>query len=100
MFSRMSEDLTEKFRAAIEQDNHGHSLDSIETRHCASDNYDGIEYNFRGNFVPVRPILNVVADEQDLGIEEIGHVNDGPEYVKLVVFVADLSEKESHPAFV
>jgi hypothetical protein len=96
----MSEDLTEKFRAAIEQDNHGHSLDSIETRLCGSDNYDGIEYDFRGNYVPVRPILNVVADEQDLGIEEIGHVNDGPERIKLVVFVADLSEKESHPAFV
>jgi hypothetical protein len=96
----MSEEITEKFREAIEQDNHGHSLDSIETRHCASDNYDGIEYDFHGNYVPVKPILDVVADESDLGIEEIGHVNDGNEHNKLAVFVADLSEEEPHPAFV
>ena len=47
--------------------------------------------------MPVRPIIDVVAEHDGLTIESIGHTNDGG-HVCLGVFVADLP-KQPHPAF-
>lgn len=94
----MSQDLTEKFRTAIENDSKAVSLDRIEHRSCTSDDYSGVQYNFFGTYVPVRPIIDVVAAEEDYAIETIGHTNDG-EHVCLGVFVANLPE-QPHPAFI
>jgi hypothetical protein len=94
----MSRDLTEDFRTAIENDSMASDLDLIETRSCTSDEYDGTQYNFFGMYVPVRPIIDVVAEENDCAIENIGHTHDG-EHICLGVFIADLPE-QPHPAFV
>lgn len=94
----MSKDLTEQFRTAIEQDSIATDIETIESRSCESEDYDGREYNFFGIYVPIRPILDVVAEEDGAGIESIAHVQDG-DHVCLTVFVADLTAQE-HPAFV
>jgi hypothetical protein len=96
----MSKDLTEDFRTAIENDSMATECDEIETRACASDNYSGIEYNFFGHYVPVRPIIDVVARNEGYRIEQIGHIHDG-EHTCLSVFVATIEEEEElSPAFV
>lgn len=94
----MSRDLTDEFRQAIETDSMASNLDEITTRSCTTDNFDGVQYNFFGTYVPVRPIIDVVAEQDDMGIENIGHTSDG-DHVCLGVFVADLPE-QTHPAFV
>lgn len=87
-------DVTDKFRSAFDRRT---ELDSITSRWCESDRYEGTEYKFYGNCIPVRPIIDVVSEEEDMGIESILHVDEGEP--KLIVFVADLSNS-SHPAFV
>jgi hypothetical protein len=49
--------------------------------------------------VPIRPIIDVVAQEEDVAIEQMGHTHDG-DYICLDVFVADLDPQPEHPAFV
>jgi hypothetical protein len=90
------EDLTQEFEDAIESTN-ASFLHEIESRNCESDNFSGIEYQFYGAFVPVRPIINVVAETEGAGIEHLSHTNDGR--TCLTVFVANIPE-QSHPAFV
>jgi len=97
----MSKDLTEAFRQAIEQDSRASELDRIETRSCSSENHSGIEYNFFGRYVPVRPIIDVVSHNEGYRIENIGHTHDG-EHICLGVFVAKTKEEEEEttPAFI
>lgn len=73
-------------------------LDRIETRSCTTDDHDGVQYNFFGIYVPIRPIIQVVAETDGVAIEHMGHTADG-DHVCLGVFVADLPE-QPHPAFV
>lgn len=94
----MSQNLKQKFENAVENDSMASDLDKVTERRCTSDEYDGVQYNFFGTYVPIRPIIDVVAEEDGVGIENIGHTDDG-EHVCLGVFVADLPE-QPHPAFV
>lgn len=90
-------DLSTQFRSALEQCNATTDLGEIETRACSSDNYDGIQYNIFGEFIPIRPIIDVVAEESGLAIEQLHHTNDHQTCVG--VFVAEIPE-QSHPAFI
>lgn len=92
------QDLTEDFRNAIENDYTATELNEITSRLCESENYNGIEYNFFGIYVPVRPIIDVVAETDGIAIENMSHVSDG-EHICLTVFVANLPE-QTHTAFV
>jgi len=89
-------DLTQEFENAIESID-ASFLHEIESRNCASDNFSGIEYRFYGAFIPVRPIIDVVAETEGAGIEQLSHANDAR--TCLTVFVANIPE-QSHPAFV
>jgi hypothetical protein len=89
--------LKDDFREAIEKEN-STSLGRIETRSCATDNYDGVQYNFYGDFFSVRPIIDVVAEKDGLAIEQMHFTNDMPE-PRFGVFVAEIP-KQPHPAFV
>lgn len=94
----MSE-LTEQFEEAIE-DNLG-DVDRIETRSCSSDLFSGTEYVFFGYFVPIRPLLQVVQQEDHRAIEEMSLANSENEDEEKVlnIFVAE-TDGVSHPAFV
>ena len=76
----------------------GAELDRIRTRTCSSDNHDGREYYFYGNWVPIRPIIDEFASKDDYSIESMSHIDEGDP--RLNVFVADISEDDTHPAFV
>lgn len=93
--------LSEKIEEAIENDSAATQLDEIASHRCASDNFSGVEYDFFGAFVPIRPIIDVVAKEDGYAIEEMAYVNDCKS-PKLIVFVAELPEPptQPHPAFV
>jgi hypothetical protein len=84
------------FRQAVENEPSS-QLDRIETRRCSSDNYDGVQYKFYGNFIPVMPIIEVVSEAEGRAIEEISFTND-VENPFLGVFVADLPQQD-HSAF-
>lgn len=92
----MSRDLSELFEQALEKENAA-NLDRIETRACTSDNFDGVQYNIYGSFIPIRPIIDVVAKVDGHGIEQLHHTDDAE--TCLGVFVADIPE-QPHPAFV
>jgi hypothetical protein len=100
---REQNDLTDEFRAAI-TDSIGAPIDTnrgettIETRLCSSDNYDGVEYTFTRPYVPIRPILDVVADTDGVNIEHMGFNNETSEPC-LKVFVANTGTQAPHPAF-
>jgi hypothetical protein len=91
-------ELTEEFETAIENDCKASELDEITARRCSSDNFDGAQYNFFGRYVPVRPIIDVVAETDGMAIESLAHTHDG-DHICLSVFVADIPE-QPHPAFV
>jgi len=93
----MSKDLTEVFERALEKERSA-SLDRIETRACGSDNFDGVQYNFYGGFIPIRTVIDVVAKVDGHAIEQLHFTNDVEEPC-LGVFVADIPE-QPHPAFV
>jgi len=98
-------DLTEAFEQAI--DNYGYSggdLDRIETRACGSDNYDGVEYDFYGRWIPVRAVIDVVAEAEHQHIESMSLIDESTDEngqePPLGVFVADLRpHSPEHPAF-
>ena len=91
-------DLSNNFEQAIENESRATSVDRVETRACASDRFDGVQYKIYGEFVSVRPIISVVADVEGHAIEQLYHCTDGEE-PHLGVFVAELPE-QPHPAFV
>jgi hypothetical protein len=92
----MSQDLSKAFEAALKQEA-ATAFDRIESRRCASDNFDGVQYNIYGNFIPIRPIIDVVAETDGAAIEQLHHTDENK--TCLGVFVADIPE-QSHPAFV
>jgi len=94
----MSE-LTEQFREAVKE-NYG-EVSHIESRECSSDMFKGTEYTFCGEFVPIRPLLDVIQDEDGLAVEEmnLSYSNHGDGDRALAIFVAE-TEPVSHPAFV
>lgn len=92
----MSENLSNKFEQAIKSSNAA-DFEKIETRRCTSDNYDGIQYNIYGSFIPIRPVIDVVADTDGKAIDQLHFTNDSNTY--LGVFVADIPTQE-HPAFI
>lgn len=94
----MSE-LTEQFREAVKE-NYG-EVSHIESRECSSDMFEGTEYTFCGEFVPIRPLLDVVQNEGDVAVEEmsLGYSSNGDGDRALRIFVAE-TEPVSHPAFV
>jgi len=89
--------LIDEFENAIERENSA-SLDRIEARSCTSDNYSGVQYNFYGGFIPVRPIISLIAEKDGLAIEQIHFTNDVEEPC-LGIFVAKIPA-QPHPAFV
>lgn len=89
--------LKDDFGKAIEKENSA-SLDRIEPRPCTSDNYDGVQYNFYGGFIPVRVIIDVVAETPGRAIEQMHFTNDVEEPC-FGIFVAHIPE-QPHPAFV
>lgn len=102
---REQPDFTEEFEQALSEVGYGGAdLDRIETRRCASDNYDGIEYDFYGSWVPIRAIIDVITDKEDFAIESMSYINESTDENDLEphlnVFVADLRDRQSHPAFV
>lgn len=83
----METDYSDRFESALESSKHAHLLDRIETRACSSDNYDGVEYAFYGDYIPVMPIIEEAAHIPGHGIEEISFIEeDDP---RLLVFLAD-----------
>jgi hypothetical protein len=93
----MSQDLSEVFERAIKQDGSATDFDRIETRACTSDNFDGVQYNIYGRFIPIRPVIDVVTEVDGHAIEQLHHTDDGDPH--LGVFVADIPE-QPHPAFI
>lgn len=90
--------LTNEFETAIENENQFSELEEITSRQCESDRFSGVQYNFFGRHVPVRPIIDVVAETDGMAIETVAHTHDG-DHICLGVFIADIPE-QSHPAFV
>lgn len=105
---REQPDFTEEFENAQEKYGRRSStdgLDRIERRACASDNHDGVEYTFYGNWVHIRPIIDVVAGKEDFGIENMTFIDESTDNndiePKVSVFVADLRPRnQPHPAFI
>lgn len=101
---RNQPNFTDKFRSAI--NNHGAAggeIDTIDNRKCDSDRYSGREYTFYGQYIPLRPIIDTVAAEENFAIDEMSFVDEStPENdveARLIVFVADLRDEQTHPAF-
>ena len=95
----MSQDLSAQFERALENQR-ATEFDRIEgTRRPRgpSDNFDGVQYNIYGDFIPIRPIIDVVADTDGAAIEQLHHTDENKPC--LGVFVADIPE-QSHPAFI
>lgn len=92
----MSDTLKQKFEDALDDDAAA-AFTEIEVKVCSSDNYDGRQYNIHGAFVPLMPLIDVVAAEDGVAIEQIWHKDEHEACAGL--FVADLPER-SHPAFV
>lgn len=90
-------DLSDDFESALESHVPHAELERIETRVCASDDFDGTEYEFYGNYVPIRPIIDVAASREDFAIDSLSHIDEGEPHLN--VFLADLRENQPHPAF-
>lgn len=93
----MSQDLKEDFRAALAKEP-ATNIDRIEFRSCSSDKYDGVQYDFYGHYIPVRPIISMMAEVSGFAIEQMQFANDTEE-PHLGIFVAEIPEQE-HPAFI
>lgn len=92
----MSQNLKEDFRNALDLETSA-DCDEIDTRPCSTDKFSGVEYTFYGEYIPIRPIIDVVSTTDDVGIEQIGMVGQGD--TRLVVFVANIPN-QTHPGFV
>jgi hypothetical protein len=67
-------------------------IDEITARNCNSDDYSGIEYTFYGRVVPIRPVLDVVEETDNCGIENMTHIDEGDVCIK--IFVAHLPDND------
>jgi len=95
----MSKDLSGLFERELTSRARVTELDRIETRHCDSDNFDGVEYKLFGDFIPIRPIIDAMETVDGHAIENLSHIHNGDDNTYLCVFVADLPE-QTYPLFV
>jgi len=95
---REQPDFTDRFEKALTQGRAHGNIDRIETRACASDDFDGIEYKIYGWYVPVRPILQSVRELDNFAIESMAYNNEMDEpYFHF--FLADLRQTQEDEAF-
>ena len=98
---REQPDLSDTLRREVNKKNA--ELSRIETRSCESSHHWGVEYTFYGSYVPIRPIIEAIAEYDDFAIEQLNYVNESTEdndyEPHLNVFVADLRDEQPHPAF-
>jgi|APHM01.1.fsa_nt_gi hypothetical protein len=82
----------------------GADVDRINSRKCSSGRYDGVEYTFYGTWIPIRPIIDTVREQENFAIESMSFVDestaDNDEEPRVLVFVADLRDEQPDPAFV
>lgn len=97
MQSERSKAIEEKIYRHVDEDK-ASDLDRVETRECSSERFKGVQVNVYGRIVPVRPVINLVAETEGIAIESLYHTVDAPE-PHLGVFIAYLPE-QPHPAFV
>jgi len=94
--------ITETFREKLE-DTYA-EFEEIESRSCTSDNHDGVEYSLTGTYIPLQPIIETVAEEEDMYIESILHIdkstNDNDKDAEVVVFVAETEKHGIEDAFI
>lgn len=88
------ENLSSEFRRSF-----GDSAEVAEItgRAIAEQGFNGTEYAFYGNYVPIRPIIDTVAAVDGRAIKNMSFVSE--EEDKLLVTVVELPE-QSHPAFI
>jgi hypothetical protein len=101
---RNQPDFSEEFERAVSNYGYaGGNIESVETRTCASDHHDGVEYDFYGTYIPIRPIIDVAAGKEDFAIESLHLTDESTDEndlePHLTVFVADLRQQQPHPAF-
>lgn len=100
---RNQPDFTDEFRAALESHQPSADLDRIERRVCGSDDFDGAEYSFYGWYVPIRPIIDEVAQLENFAIESLAYIDESSDdndfEPHLNIFLADLRKQQAHPAF-
>lgn len=92
----MQNQLEEKFEATLTRELMNNEDFEINSRWCSNDDYDGVEYTFKGSFIPIISLIDVVGKEDDLYIEELCFVDENESCLKM--FVVEPSEP-SHPAF-
>lgn len=73
-------------------------VSTIKTRNCSSDAYHGVEFKIYGLYIPVRAVIDCVAEHDGFAIESLSFINDTEEPY-LSVFIANIPEQE-HPAFI
>lgn len=89
--------ISERLERALDADR-ASELDTIESRACTSDRFDGVQYYLYGSFIDARSVIDVFAETEGWAIENLFHSTDtGSPY--LGVFAARLPE-QNHPAFV
>lgn len=97
-------DLSDEFRQALKKHGFaGAEISQIGKRECESEKYHGVEYEFYGSWIPIRPIIELVAEKDGFAIESIIFKNESTEdndvEPKIIVFVADIRVNQPHPAF-
>ena len=91
-------DFSDSFKTSISSLSIATQLDRVERRVCASDNYDGAEYKFYGSYIPIRPIIDFMAEQDEFAIENMSFCNETGD-PNLIIFVADMRQEQEHPAF-
>lgn len=97
-------DFSEEFEAALDEEGYGgHELHRLENRECVSEQYEGVQYSLYGTWVAVRPLIDVISEQDGFKIETINFVNENPpseDYeAYLSLFVADVRDLEQDSAF-
>lgn len=55
-------DLAEEIELAIENESPATSVDDVSGRRCSNDIHDGIEYTISGDFIEIRPIIELLSE--------------------------------------
>lgn len=97
-------DFSEKFETALDEEGYGsHEIHRLESRECISEQYEGVQYSLYGTWVAIRPLIDVISEQDGFKIETINFVNENPagdDYEAcLSLFVADVRDLEQDPAF-
>lgn len=73
------------------------NVERVKSRECSSDNFDGVQIDVYGSYVPIRPIIDTIAEMDGHGIESLDMIDE--DEARVCVFIAYLPE-QTHPAFV